>query len=205
MEPNARHIDRQQIRISPQALWPACNRLARDLALHLRVVVFHFIRAETLLTHMHRRHRHAVAAFLALESQDVAHVDTKKETSSIRRGREEGDCFFLSFPHSVMLYRGRELAPVLHFRGCCGFIGPVPSTTLDKIDLRLSDRGMVEVLWIVSSIVKIASFARWQKWAAVRYLRHGTGTNRVWGIDGGRGSYPACRRLSHRTIGAGSV
>src|SRR5690606_22955046 len=60
----------KQVPIAPQALRPGFDGSARHLALHGCVVVLDLVGAETLLADMDRRNRHAVAAFLTLESED---------------------------------------------------------------------------------------------------------------------------------------
>src|SRR5207249_4957730 len=80
--------DRKKISISPQTLRPSRNRFARHLPLHLRIVIFHFIRPKALLADVNRRHRHPMPAFLAFEAQNVTHVfskQTNKKASSKKR------------------------------------------------------------------------------------------------------------------------
>src|SRR3954465_7099956 len=86
MKAGHRLFNRQQILVSPEALGPARDRLARNFALHLRVVVIHLVRPEALLTNMHRRHRHAVAALFAFESENEVHrVHQKRKASSHKK------------------------------------------------------------------------------------------------------------------------
>src|SRR5262249_10792539 len=73
MEPGLRLIDGQKVLVAPQTLRPARDRLARDLPLHLRVVVLDLVRPEALLADVNGRHRRAVAAFLAFQSEYEAH------------------------------------------------------------------------------------------------------------------------------------
>src|SRR5947209_4599090 len=103
MKPRHRIIDRQEVLVSPQAFGSAGDRLARDLPLHLGIVILDFIRPKALLAHVHRRDRGAMAALFTFETKDVAHVRSEQSKKiSLFRLRRGFACdpgsIFLSVP-----------------------------------------------------------------------------------------------------------